>query len=140
MIRIGLYTEDRTLQPLLSSALGKEFQVLSESNEDGINHMLSVGGCDVMILDLYSNRDLCKERIAVCRRIIASEIPSVIMADDGLRAAAAELVRLGAYGYCRRPPSIRDLEIMLRRAHESSSLKRELQTAQQRLEAVNSCD
>ena len=140
MIRIGLYTQDHTLQPLLSSAMGKEFQVLSESNEDGINHMLSVGGCDVMILDLYSNRDLCKERIAVCRRIIASEISAVILADDELRSTAVELVRLGAYGYCRRPPSIRDLQIMLRRAHESFSLKRELQTAQQRLEAVNSCD
>ena len=29
-IKIGLYSEDRTLHPLLSSALGKEFQVLLE--------------------------------------------------------------------------------------------------------------
>jgi DNA-binding NtrC family response regulator len=45
------------------------------------------------------------------------------MADDGLRAAADELVRQGAFGYCRRPPSIRDLRIMLQRAHETT-LKR----------------
>ena len=32
MIRIGLYSEDRTLHPLLSSALGKEFNVLLESD------------------------------------------------------------------------------------------------------------
>jgi DNA-binding NtrC family response regulator len=62
------------------------------------------------------------------------------MATDGLRATAAELVRLGAYGYCRRPPSIRDLKTMLLRAHENSSLKRELQSVQQRLDAISSCD
>ena len=35
MIKIGLYSEDRTLHPLLSSALGKDFQVLLESDGDG---------------------------------------------------------------------------------------------------------
>jgi hypothetical protein len=33
--RIGLYSEDRTLQPLLSSALGKDFEVLLESDGRG---------------------------------------------------------------------------------------------------------
>jgi len=32
MIRIGLYSEDRTLQPILSSALGREFEVLLEAD------------------------------------------------------------------------------------------------------------
>jgi hypothetical protein len=57
MIKIGLYSEDRTLYPLLSSALGKEFQILLESKEEGMTGLLSAGGCDVMILDLYSNHD-----------------------------------------------------------------------------------
>jgi DNA-binding NtrC family response regulator len=139
MIRIGLYSEDHTLQPLLSSALGKEFDVCLESDEDGINHILSVGGCDVMLFDLHSNQDSLKQRLECSQRIIASQMPSVVMADDGLRSTAIELVRLGAYGYCRRPPSIRDLEIMLRRAHENSSLKGKVQTVQQKLEAASSC-
>lgn len=62
------------------------------------------------------------------------------MADDVSRSAALNLVKLGAYGYCRRPPSIRDLKTQLLRAHEHSSLKRELQTVQQQLEAASSCD
>jgi hypothetical protein len=37
MIKIGLYSEDRTLHTLLSSALGKEFEVQLEADEDGIN-------------------------------------------------------------------------------------------------------
>jgi DNA-binding NtrC family response regulator len=62
------------------------------------------------------------------------------MADDGLRSTAFELVRNGAFGYCRRPPSIRDLKTMLSRACENSSLKQQLQTVQQRLDEPVSCD
>jgi DNA-binding NtrC family response regulator len=120
LIRIGLYSEDRALQPLLASALGKEFQVLVKSNEYEINQMLDVGGFDVVILDLDSGRESLKERVAGSRRIIVSQIPSVVMADDGLRTAAVELIRLGAYGSCRRPPSMRDLKTMLHRAHGSA--------------------
>ena len=140
MIRIGLYSEDRTLYPLLSSALGKEFHILLESNEEGMTGLLSAEGCDVMILDLYSNHDSLQKRIGCARHLIPSHVPSVVMADDSLRSTAFELVRTGAFGYCRRPPSIRDLKTMLNRAHETSKLKQQLHTVQQRLEEPGSCD
>ncbi|MGA9668340.1 MAG: sigma-54 dependent transcriptional regulator [Terracidiphilus sp.] len=139
-IKIGLYSEDRTLHPLLSSALGKEFQVLLESDEEGMNKLLAAGDCDAMILDLNSNHDSLPERIEFSRRLISTNVPSVVMADDGLRSTAFELVRTGAFGYCRRPPSIRDLKTMLSRAYETSSLKQQLQTVQHRLEEPGSCD
>jgi DNA-binding NtrC family response regulator len=141
-IRIGLYTEDRTLQPVLSSALGKEFQILLSSDEAGINRMLDSGNCDVAILDLDAEQKSLGTRTECARRIIASREASsiVIMADDTLRTTAAEMVRLGAYGYLRRPPSIRDLKAMLLRAHESSTLKRELQSVQQRIDTAGCCD
>jgi DNA-binding NtrC family response regulator len=142
MIRIGLYSEDRTLQPILSSALGREFDVLLESDREEIDHMASTGDCDVIILDLNSNygslQGSVRERIEFSRCLIASQIPCVVLADDTLRTTALELVRQGAYGHCRRPPSIRDLKTMLRRAHETSELKRQLQQAQERLEAEGS--
>jgi DNA-binding NtrC family response regulator len=140
MVRIGLYSEDAKLQQILSSALGKEFQVLLEATEDGINRLLAAAGCDVTILDLDSNNSSLQQRIASCRRLVGSRVSSVVMADDALRATAAELVRLGAYSYCRKPPSIRDLKSMLHRAHERCSLQRELQTAQQQLEETSYCD
>jgi DNA-binding NtrC family response regulator len=140
MVRIGLYSEDVKLQQILSSALGKEFQVLFESTEDGINRMLAAGSCDVTILDLDSNHASLQQRIASCRRLVGSRVSSVIMADDALRATAAELVRLGAYSYCRKPPSIRDLKSVLHRAQERCSLQRELHTAQQQLEETSYCD
>ncbi|HEY1648133.1 MAG TPA: sigma-54 dependent transcriptional regulator [Terracidiphilus sp.] len=140
MIKIGLYSEDRTLQPLLSSALGKDFQVLLQSDGDGIDSLVSSGGCDVLILDLFSHRDSLQERIERSRLLIASNVPAILMADDTLRSTAFELVRTGAFGYCRRPPSVRDLKTMLSRAYENSSLKQQLHSAQRQMEEPGSCD
>jgi len=139
-IRVGLYSEDRTLQPLLASALGAEFVVLVESNEDGIESLVSAGDCDVLILDLNSTHDSLIERTICSQRLIDSQVPSVIMADDVLRSTAMELVRQGAYGYCRRPPSIRDLKAMLRQADENSSLRRQIQTVQPPADESTGCD
>jgi DNA-binding NtrC family response regulator len=140
MIKVGLYSEDRTLHTLLSSALGKEFEILLEPDEDGINLLRAAGDCDVMVLDLHSNHDSLQERIGCTQRLITTLVPAVVMADDGLRSTAFELVRTGAFGYCRRPPSIRDLKTMLSRAYENSTLKHQLQTVQQQLELPGSCD
>lgn len=101
--------------------------------------MLATGGCDVIVLDLDSEQKLLEERLAYCRRLAASPVPSIVMVDDNLRPAAAELVRLGAQGYCRKPPSIRDLKALLRRAQETLSLKRKLETVEQQLEEVSNC-
>jgi len=133
MITIGLYTEDRTLHPLLSSALGKDFKVQLQLDADGMEELIQAGECDVLILDLNSNRGTLQERIGCSQRLIESNLPAIIMADDSLRSTAFELVRAGAFAYCRRPPSIRDLKTMLQRACETTLLKRQLQTVQQQV-------
>jgi DNA-binding NtrC family response regulator len=140
MTKIGLYSEDCALFPLLSSALAKEFQLRLGSNEAEMNDLLASGDCDVMILDLNLNHDSMQTGMDCIRRLIASDVPSVIMADDGLRSTASELVRLGAFSYCRRPPSIRELKTMLSRAYENSLLKRQVRTMQERLDTPGSCD
>lgn len=130
MIRVGLFSQDCALQPLLSSALGKEFQFFFESSESGIRRLISEEECQVVIVDLNSNHDALRGRIECARRLIAAKVTLLVLADDGLRSAATELVRHGAHGYCRRPPSLRDLRIMLRRAHESAMAKQELAAAE----------
>jgi DNA-binding NtrC family response regulator len=140
MIKIGLLSEDRTLHTLLSSALGKDFEIFLEPDEDGMNLIRAAGDCDVMILDLHTNHDSLQDRIGCTQRLIATQVPAVIMADDALRSTAFELVRSGAFGYCRRPPSIRDLKTMLSRAFENSTLRQQLQTVQQQLDVPGSCD
>src|SRR5258708_13685016 len=139
MIRIGLYSDDPKLQKILSSVLGKEFQVLLETTEEGINRMLGDSGCDVVILDLDSNDDSQQDRSACCRGIVGSRVSSVVMADDTLRATAAELVRLGAHSYCRKPPSIRDLKALLHRAYEGFLIRRKPYGTHQ-IEEIVSCD
>jgi len=140
MIRIALYSEDRTLHPLLSSALGKDFEVLLESDGEAMDTLIAAGGCDVMILDLFSHEDSLQSRIDSARRLIATNLPAILMADDSLRSTAFELVRSGAFGYCRRPPSIRDLKTMLSRAYETSSLKQQLFSVQQHSDEPGRCD
>lgn len=140
MIRIGLYSGDPALQPLLSSALGRDFQVTPTSDEEKLNNLLSAGSCDVLLLDLDSTQGWLKDRISCAERVIAAGAPSIIMADDALRSTAMELVRQGAFGYCRKPPSIRDLKTMLHRLYENISLKRELHVAQQQVDTSSRCD
>jgi DNA-binding NtrC family response regulator len=140
MIRIGLLSEDRALQTLLASALGKEYQVELATSEGDVMRLIDAGQIDVLLLDLNSNNGSMKTRVEASRRIIAQQVPAVVMADDGVRATAVELVRLGAYGYCRRPPSIRELKAMLSRASENSLLKRQLQTVQPRVDSAAHCD
>ena len=125
MVRIALHTEDRTLLPLLSSALGKDFQIVLAA-DDEINRLVGLAACDVIILDLSVKPELVQEQSARFQRIVECRVPCIVMADDVSRSAALNLVKLGAYGYCRRPPSIRDLKTQLLRAHEHFSLKREL--------------
>ena len=140
MTRIGLYSEDRTLHSLLSSALGKDFEVQLLPDGDEMDSLVSNAACEVMILDLHSHQDSLQTRIECARRLIGSDVPAILMADDSLRSTAFELVRAGAFGYCRRPPSIRDLKTMLSRACETSALKQQLHSVQRKIEAAGSCD
>ncbi|HTV06343.1 MAG TPA: sigma-54 dependent transcriptional regulator [Acidobacteriaceae bacterium] len=139
MVRIGLYSEDRKLLSVLSSALGHEFQVQIEASEEGVSRNLSDGEWDAVILDLDSNDPFVNERIASCRRIVAAQVSSVVMADDIMRGFAEELVRLGAYSYCRKPPSVRELRAIMRRVHERSMLRAQSGAAKQP-EVEPSCD
>jgi DNA-binding NtrC family response regulator len=134
VIRVGLYTQDYALQPLLSSGLGNEFQFFLEASENGIRTLVEEEGCTVVILDLNSHEGSLKDRIECARRLIASQITLLVLADDGLRVTANELVRAGAYSYCRRPPSLRDLRVLLRRAHESAQRKQQFGPALERID------
>ena len=136
MIRLGLLSEDRTLRAVLSSALGKDFDISQVENKGLTSEFLASGGAyDLLVLDIDSQESAGKRSDSLPDLCIASQIPVVIMASDTLRSMAVDLVRKGAYGYCRRPPSIRELKTMLLRAQESLSLKRELLHVQQLQEA-----
>ncbi len=140
MINIGLYSDDRTLHALLSSALGRDYTVLHVPDAGELEELVSAGACDVMILDLNAHRDALRDRVAAAQGLTGAGAPAIVMADDSLRSTAFEMVRTGAFAYCRRPPSIRDLKTLLCRACETTSLKRQLTGSQRRLEEPGTCD
>ncbi len=140
MIHIGLFSDDRKLHPLLSSALGKDFSVSLFTTEEALADAWAAEAFEIAILDMDSNHGLLADRIEEARRIVASGVSSVVMADDGQRSTATDLVRLGAHGSCRKPPAIRDLKALLVRTYENTSIKRKLENAQQQLEEGARCD
>lgn len=140
MITIGLFSEDRALHPLLSSALGKDFRIQSESDKPGMNNLVAAGACDVLLLDLCSHLTPLQQHVESVRQLVESEIPAIILADDSLRSTAFELVRNGAFAYCRRPPSIRDLKTMLARACGTTPRAYAQPKATPQLEEYGRCD
>jgi DNA-binding NtrC family response regulator len=121
MIRVGLYTHDGALPSLLSSGLGDDFQFFVESYDVGIRSRFEDLRCSVVILDLSTLHGPLKGRIESARRLIAAKFTLLVLADDSLHPTADELVRGGAFAYCRRPPSLRDLRNVLLRAHDFSA-------------------
>jgi DNA-binding NtrC family response regulator len=118
---VGLYSHDRTLFPLLSSALGDEFRFHLESTRSGLDGLLEQGSCRVVLLDLRSTYEDVEEFAECAGRLIDSGVTVIVLADDGQRMRANQLLKTGAFGYCRRPPSVRELRLMLRKACEASS-------------------
>lgn len=140
MIKVGLYSEDHSLSLFLSSALGRDFQLLLESDWEEMTRLVSGGECDVSILDLNSTRDALDVRIACVKRLLALGVPSVVLADDGMSGVADELVRGGAFGHCRRPLSVPDLKVMLSGAYQNTFFKRPSKSLPQPANDSKRCD
>jgi DNA-binding NtrC family response regulator len=125
---------------LLSSATGKEFQFFLGRDEDEIRELLEDRPCDVVILDLNSHQDGVQDRLESGMRLINEGTTVVVLVDDHMRTTASDLVRQGAYGYLRRPPSIRELRVMLRRAYENSLIKKSTDEAEPVVQQAESGD
>jgi DNA-binding NtrC family response regulator len=128
MIRVALCSPDLKLQPLLAPALGRDFQVLSEPDYDRLKQMLWGGQVDVLLLDLDSESSNVERQVRFFEEINAADIATVILTDDAARPAGVDLVTRGAHGHCRKPPALRELKAMIRRACEHAAMKRELES------------
>lgn len=135
MNRICLYSEDRALAEVLRAALGEEYQIVIVRNAAQIDHLISKRECDLVLLDLHSGAQLACEQIQRVRSILNGPAPWVIVADETMRLAAEDLVSEGAFACCRRPPPVRDLKSILRRA-----LERSVKCGESRLTLPEGCD
>ena len=117
-IRVGLYSQDDKLQPLLAPALGKDFQVITESNGTRLKTLVENESLDIVLLDLDSEFDNVADQVDFYDQISACSVAVVALTDDPSRSVAMDLVQRGAHSYCRKPPALRELKVIIRRAYE----------------------
>jgi DNA-binding NtrC family response regulator len=139
MIRLLLYSQDLNLLTLLAPTLGDEFSVFLERRIDRIRDIISREQCDILILDLNSNSYPMQQQLGFFDEIREFGVPVVVMTDDDSRATAMDLVQRGIYNYVRKPPALPELKIVIRRAYEYATLKRELDDFRKRL-PPSGCD
>lgn len=137
---IALLSTQQTLYAALKAALGANFKIRQIQNHFSAEEFLSGDDFDIAILDLNSAIGSLDSRKDLARSYIAEGVSLILLADDTMRSCATDLVKEGAYGYCRVPLHIAELKAMLRRAHETTQLKRELRATRIRLEHTTACD
>jgi len=133
VIRLLLYSQDFNLPAILVPTLGSEFAVIAERRMGKIKEIISQRLCDVLLLDLNSGSYPMQQQLAFFDEVRDFGVPVVVMTDDDGRTTAMDLVQRGVYNYVRKPPSLPELKIVIRRAHEYSVLKQELENVRQRL-------
>jgi len=111
-----------------------------ESDPSKLEQFVTAEQVDVLILDADSNYSSVAVQIAFFDQIRDSRVPVVVMTDDSRRATVLELLQRGVYDYLRKPPSLPELKMVVRRAHEHASLQRELEKAREKLRATSRCD
>jgi DNA-binding NtrC family response regulator len=126
MIRVVLCSPDLKLQPLLAPALGRDFHVQSDPDHGRVKQVLHSGQVDVLLLDLDSESGNVEQQVRFFEEISGADIATVILTDDAARPIALDLVTRGAHSYCRKPPALRELKSMVRRACEHAVMRREL--------------
>jgi DNA-binding NtrC family response regulator len=126
VIRVGLYSQDQKLPPLLAPALGKEFQVITRQDGDRVKELVNDGLLDIVLLDLDAEFCNIQQQLELYNQITQSGVAVVAMTDDSCRATAIDLVQRGAHSYCRKPPALRELKAIMRRAYEHTIMKRQL--------------
>ena len=129
MIRVALFSQDAKLQPLLAPALGRDFEVVVETHADRVIELLQGNTFDILVLDLDSENSRVDTHVDVFNDLHHTDITAVILTDDGCRPTAVDLVQRGAHSYCRKPPAMRELKAMMRRAYEHAVMKRQLEAA-----------
>lgn len=135
VIRIVLYSKDAKLEPLLASALRSQCRVEWESDWTALETRMAQDEADILVLDFDSNEGSLSEHLAFYDELRECRIPVVVMTDDLRRSTAMEYLQRGAYDCVRKPPSLVELSVVLRRAYEHKTMKDELANIREAMRA-----
>ncbi|HLY17094.1 MAG TPA: sigma-54 dependent transcriptional regulator [Bryobacteraceae bacterium] len=140
MINVILCSGDNRLQPILAGVLGPAYNVRLESNKTEIKKVVRTSAADIVVVDLDSTFDSPRDYQAFFDEIRDPRIPVVVMTGDGRPSTAPELVQCGVYDYISKPLSLVELKMVIQRAYEHASLKKDVQAAKEALNATRGCD
>src|SRR5262245_60028601 len=139
MVRVLFYSPEHELTALLTSALRPECSVIVELDRRKLKDAAASGGADVMVLDLDSKQAALADQLAFYDTLSDSPIPIVVMSDLG-RSTITGFLQRGAFDCIRKPPSLIEFRVIVRRAYEHALMKRELERSRQALAASRGCD
>ena len=140
MVRLVLYTRDSKLHPLLASALKPECEVILETEIERLRQIASRNEPNVVLLDLDCTTGTHEEHLAIYEQIGEPRNPIVVMTDDLRRSAMIEFLIRGAFDCIRKPPSIVELKVVIRRAYEHALMRKELESMREEVRSSHSCD
>ena len=139
MVRVLFYSPEHELTALLTSALRPECSVIIEPDRRKLKEAASSGQADVMVLDLDSKHAPLSEQLAFYDSVSDSPIPVVVMSDLG-RSTITGFLQRGAFDCIRKPPSLIEFRVIVRRAYQHALMKQELERTRQALSASRGCD
>ncbi len=134
MSDILIVDDERDIRELISDILEDEgFSTRKAGNSDECMAQLSEGLPSLLILDIWlkdSNMDGIDILKAVKRD--TPEVPVVIISGHGNVEIAVAAIKQGAYDFIEKPFNIDQLMVVIRRAMETSRLRRENTTLKRR--------
>ena len=122
--RLVLCSADSKLHLVLAPGLGSSFTVIIERRRQNVKELAWEGKCDVVIVDLDPAHCAVEEQVALCKDIVGAPVAILAMAGDEGRSTAMELLQQGAFGYVHKPPLLRELKLIAKKAHESVAVRR----------------
>jgi len=81
---------------------------------------------DVLLLDFDSDFSDVARLVEVYEEMIGCGTAVIVLTDESCRSAAMEMVHRGAHSYVRKPLAMRELKAAIRKGHEYTAMKREL--------------
>lgn len=140
MIRVLVYSRDSRLLSVFSTALQPDFDVRVESDSERVRTLASSQKADVLILDFDSEYSDLRRSLSLFEQLESCDLPVIVMTDDKARQTALELIHRSAFDWFLKPPSVVELNIVLRRAYEHCCLKRELNRIRGTASPETKCD
>jgi DNA-binding NtrC family response regulator len=121
MVRLLLYSAD----PRLPSVLQPDFAIHLES--DPCRLLAKAEQHDVLVLDFDSNGLSRNEQFAVLDQLSDGAVPAIVITDDPRQSATTDFLLRGAFDCIRKPLSILELKVVIRRAWERRLMKAQLE-------------